>query len=397
MSDSPTSPVDLDADAIVRDARERAGLEDFGDESLFREAMEKLLWALEHEADLNATGRAMMRQRIEDILVNRLRVQDHIKRYPEILEEEIVEPLVIVGLPRTGTTMLHRTIAADPRVFAPLWYEVRNPAPFPGWDYKSKDPRVIEAEQQVQAMLEGSPDLAAIHPMDAEGPDEEIMLLEHSFFSTVPESYANIPSYTRWQEQQDQTCAYEYLKLLLQFLQWQKKRSGQKQGSRWALKAPHHLHFMDLLFKVFPDARVVQTHRDPLQTMPSYASMIHAIWQLGSDNVDPHEAGRQWSRLFANGMHHTIHVREQGWDHRFLDLWFRDTVLQPLKEIEKVYGFIGLDLTPEAKAAMEAWQEHNKRDQRPPHEYTLEEFGYTEEGLKEQFAEYREKYILPRQ
>lgn len=395
MSDAAIPHVDLDAESIVRDAQQHAGLTDFGDTGFFV-AMEKLLWSLEHEANLNAVGRMVQRQRIVDILVNRLRVQDHLKRYPEILDERIVEPLVIVGLPRTGTTMLHRTIAADPRVFAPAWYEVRNPAPFPGWDYVGKDPRITEAEQQVAAMLEGSPELAAIHPMDAEGPDEDIMLLEHSFYSTVPESAANVPSYGRWLEQQDQTCAYEYLKILLQFLQWQKKRAGQ-QGSRWALKAPHHLHFMDLVFKVFPDARVVQTHRDPLQTIPSLASMIHACWVLVADDVDAKEVARQWARLFANGMRHTMRVRERVGEERFLDLWFKDTVSQPLREIEKVYAFIGMELTPEAKAAMEAWQEYNRRDARPSHEYTLEQFGYTEEGLKEQFAEYRQQFIIPRQ
>jgi len=387
--------VDLNAEAILRDARQQAGLENLGDES-FLVPMGKLLWSLEHEARLTPLGRLIQRQRIVDILVNRLRVQDHLERHPEILEERIVEPLFIVGLPRTGTTMLHRTIAADSRMFAPAWYEVRNPAPFPGWDYRSKDPRITEAEEQVAAMLEGSPELAAIHPMDAEGPDEDIMLLEHSFYSTVPESAVNVPSYGRWLEQQDQTAAYEYLKLLLQFLQWQKKRVGQR-GERWVLKAPHHLHFMDLVFKVFPDARVVQTHRDPLQTLPSLASMIHACWVLASDEVDPHEVGRQWARLFANGMSHTMRVREQLGDERFLDLWFEDTVRRPLEEIEKVYAFIGMDLTPEAKTAMERWQEYNRRDARPPHEYTLEQFGYSEEGLCEQFADYRERYILPRQ
>jgi len=387
--------VDLNAEAILRDARQQAGLENLGDES-FLVPMGKLLWSLEHEARLTPLGRLIQRQRIVDILVNRLRVQDHLERHPEILEERIVEPLFIVGLPRTGTTMLHRTIAADSRMFAPAWYEVRNPAPFPGWDYRSKDPRITEAEEQVAAMLEGSPELAAIHPMDAEGPDEDIMLLEHSFYSTVPESAVNVPSYGRWLEQQDQTAAYEYLKLLLQFLQWQKKRVGQR-GERWVLKAPHHLHFMDLVFKVFPDARVVQTHRDPLQTLPSLASMMHACWVLASDEVDPHEVGRQWARLFANGMSHTMRVREQLGDERFLDLWFEDTVRRPLEEIEKVYAFIGMDLTPEAKTAMERWQEYNRRDARPPHEYTLEQFGYSEEGLCEQFADYRERYILPRQ
>jgi len=153
--------VNLDADDIVADAIAAAKLDDFGPYG-FRLAMEKLLWSLQHEARLTPLGRFIQRQRID-------------------------EPLLVVGLPRTGTTMLYRTIAADEQMFTPLWYEVRNPSPWPQWDYRSKDPRITEAEVQVQAMLECPLELAAIHPMDALGPDGEIMLLEHSFHSTVPE------------------------------------------------------------------------------------------------------------------------------------------------------------------------------------------------------------------
>lgn len=387
-----TEQASLDPDSVVAEAVQSTGLDDFGDLP-FREPMERLLWSLEHEADLNAVGRLLMRQRIVNILANNLRMQYFLSKYPEIRDEQIVEPVAIVGLPRTGTTMLHRTIAADDRMFAALWYEVRNPAPYLDWDFtRDGDRRVSEAKAEVDAMLEASPDLASIHPMDALGPDEDIMLLEQSFYSTVPESFANVPTFGRWLEQQDQTVAYEYLKLQLQFLQWQKKKAGQR-GQRWVLKAPHHLHFMDLLFKVFPDVRVVQTHRDSVQTIPSISSLIYATWIIYSDSADPKEVGRQWARIFARGMKHTMRVRGQLPADRFLDLWFRDTVSQPLKEIEKVYRFIGMDLTDEAKAAMEAWQEHNRRELRPPHEYSLADFGFTEEGIGEQFAEYREKFI----
>ena len=268
------SVVSLDEHAVIDDARRKAGLGDFGDES-FRVPMRVLLASLEKEAALTPIGRFVQRQRIVDILVNRLRAEDHFKRYPEILEEKIAPPLVIVGLPRTGTTMLHRTLAADPRWYSVLWYECRNPSPFPGTGSGSRDPRIADAEAQVHAMIEGSPELAAIHPLDALAPDEEILLLEHSFSSTTPEAAANVPSYGRWLNEQDQTAAYVYLKKLLQFLQWQKNKAG-SEAERWVLKTPHHLGFMDVLFAVFPDAHVVQTHRDPLETIHSLASMINA-------------------------------------------------------------------------------------------------------------------------
>lgn len=382
-----------DADALIGAARAVDGLKDFGDEN-HREPLERLIWSLEHEAQLNDVGRAVALQRIVDILATRLRVQEYLRRYPEILDEDIMAPLVIVGLPRTGTTMLHRTIAADHRMYAPLWYEVRFPCPTLDWDFtREGDQRIVDAKAEMQAMVDGNPGLLAIHPMDAMGPDEDIMLLEQSFYSFMPQSSANLPSFDSWLLKQDHTPGYEYLKLLLQFLQWQKKRSGQS-AERWTLKAPHHLHYMDVVFKVFPDASVVQSHRDPVETIPSLASLISGVWIIYSDSADLKEAGRQWALKFANGMKHTMAVRERVGSKRFLDLWFSDTVSQPLVEIRKIYKFLGMDLTEGAQAEMEQWQDFNQREMRPPHQYTLEQFGLSRAGLEMQFKEYRHKYIL---
>jgi hypothetical protein len=379
-------------DSLEAEARAADGLADFGDDS-HRRPLEKLLHSLEHEADLNDTGCAVLRQRLVDILATRLRVREWLRRHPEILDEEIREPLVIVGLPRTGTTMLHRTIAADPRMFAPLWYETRFPCPALDWNPRAVDQRILDGKAEVAAMLEANPDLMSVHPMDAMGPDEDIMLLEQSFYSFTIQSFAWVPGVDEWLENQDHTVGYEYLKLLLQFLQWQKKQTGQR-AERWTIKAPHHLHYMDLVFRVFPDARVVQTHRDPLETIPSLASMIFEIWRIYSDSADPVRVGEQWARKFARGMSHTMAVREQLGEERFLDLWFRDTVSNPLGEIRKVYDFINMDLTPAAEAEMRAWQDFNRRELRPVHEYSLEQFGFTEEGLRAQFKAYRDRFCV---
>ena len=387
------SNMEFSADAITAAATAIDGLDDFGDGS-YREPFEKLLWSLEHEAELNAIGRAVQYQRMVDILATRARVQDYLKRYPEIRDEVINEPLVIVGLPRTGTTMLHRTIAADNRMYAPLWCEVRFPCPALDWDGSSAgDARIPAAQAEMQAMVDANPELLAIHPMDALGPDEDIMLLEQSFYSFMPQSAVHVPTYDAWLEAQDHTPGYEYLKLLLQFLQWQKKRTGQ-QAERWTLKAPHHLHYMDLVFKVFPDAKVVQSHRDPVDTIPSLTSLIFGVWMIYSDKADPRVAGEVWARKFARGMAKTMAVREQMGEGRFLDLWFKDTVSQPLEEIRKIYDFLGMALTPEAEAEMARWQDFNRRELRPPHEYTLEQYGLSEEGLQQQFADYRRQFIL---
>ena len=383
---------DFDPDAVVAAARAVDGLRDFGDDS-YRQPLEILLWSLEHEAQLNPLGRQVLRRRMVDILATRLRVADYLRRFPEIRDEEITAPLFIVGLPRTGTTMLHRTIAADHRMFAPLWYEVRYPSPAPDWNFTAAgDARIAAAKAEMAAMLAANPELLAIHPMDAMGPDEDIMLLEQSFYSFNTQAFANIPSFDAWIESRDHTPGYEYFRLLLQFLQWQKKRSGQ-QGERWTLKAPHHLHYMDLVFKVFPDAKVVQSHRDPVETLPSLTSLIAGVWVIYSDSADPMEVGRQWSRKFARGMQHTMAVREAMGEGRFLDLWFEDTVSQPLAEIQKVYDFLGMELTPEARTEMARWQEFNRRELRPTHDYSLAQYGFTEAGLEQQFRAYRERFM----
>lgn len=385
--------VSLDQESLIAEAREKAGLVDFGDES-FREPMAVMLKSMEEEADLNATGRFVQRARIVGLLVNRLRTEDHLRRFPEILEEEVRDPLVIVGMARTGTTRLHRLIACDPAILSLAWWESRNPAPFPDSGGAQRDPRIVEAEAEVQAMVEGAPDLAAMHPMEAEAPDEEIMLLEHSFFSTNPEAFLHVPSYSAWLEQQDQTAGYEYLKRLLQFLQWQKKRAGAT-GRRWVLKTPHHLGFMDLLFEVFPGARVIQTHRDPLETIPSLASLIHEIRKIATDRPDPVEAGRHWGAKMSEVLRRCMEIRATRED-RFIDVWYQDVNRDAMAAIRRIYEFAGMELGAEAERRMRRWSVDHSRDKRPAHHYTLEQFGFTEEGIRRDFAGYRERFILPR-
>jgi len=390
----PFDPLGLDAEAILEEARTIAGSDDFGDEA-FREPFERLVEALASEAELNDVGRGMQHARIVGLLVNRLRTEAYIARYPEILEERIVEPIVIVGLPRTGTTMLQRMIASDPDNYCLYWWESRLPAPLAPPEQapepELRDPRIADAEAEVAMMLESAPDLMAMHPLEAEGPDEEIMLLEHSFFSTYPEAFVNVPSFGAWADQQDQRSGYLYLERILKFLQWQKKQRGEH-ATRWVLKAPHHLGYMDLLFSVFPDARVVQTHRDPIQTIPSLASLIQAIRGMGSDAADPHVTGRQWSDRMSRAMKRCMEVRKEH-EERFLDVFFVDVLDDPIEVIRRIYRFAGWSLGDGAIEGMKRWALDNARDKREAHSYTLEEFGLDAAGIRRDFAEYRDQFV----
>jgi hypothetical protein len=384
-------PTSFELASILDRARASCGLDDFGPDE-FLEPLRHLLEAWASEAGLHEIGRMTQRARIVDSLVTRLSAQDHFARHPEILEEEIVAPYVVVGLARTGTTMLHRLLAADPGVNAVLWWECRNPAPFPGSDWRREDPRIAQARAEVEMILETQPVLASIHPWDAEGPDEEIMLLEHAFVSHVPESSANVPSYRAWVDTQDWQPAYDWMKKLLQFLQWQKKESG-RAGERWVLKAPVHLGYMDALFATFPDARVIQTHRDPVETIPSVASMYHALWGLATDASDPQVVGAQVCERWAWALRRCLASRARIGEERFLDVWYRDVVDDPMAQVRRIYDFVERELTPEVEEAMARWRGEHSRGGRPAHEYAMERFGLTEHGICEAFAAYRERFI----
>jgi hypothetical protein len=388
----------LELESVLAEAQRRTGLDDFGDPA-FLGPLECLLRSLRDEAELNAVGRGMQFERNVGLLVNRLRTEDAYRRHPEIAEEALERPLVIVGLARTGTTMLHRMLASDDRWLALLWYESRNPAPFPpadgaDLDGSDPDPRITDAEAEVAAMLEGSPDLIAAHPMDAHAPDEEIMLVEHAFTSWNPEAFCRVPSYAAHLETIDLLPGYRYMVRLLRFLQWQKRKRGER-ATRWVLKAPYHLASLDVLFEVLPDARVVMTHRDPVDTVPSLASLVRTLRVLGSDAVDPLEIGAHWSGKWSRALQRAIEARARR-EERFLDVFYEELVADPMAQVRRIYTHAELPFTPDAEEGMRQWAVENERDRRPLHGYTLEEFGYTREGLRREFAAYWERFLAGR-
>lgn len=383
---------DFALDALLAEARARSGgLDDFGPGD-FRQGLRVLADALNNEACLSPAGRGLLREKLLGQLVNRLVMEDHLRRHPEILEQAIDDPLVIVGLPRTGTTLLQRTLAVDPQFSKAQWWETRYPAPLPGETLEQPLKRIARAREEVAGMIEFLPQLLAIHPLDAEQPDEEFMLMEHSFLCAM-DSYVNVPSYTAWLDGQDQTQVYRYLKRTLQFLQWQQARRGIEPGRRWLLKSPQHLHTLELLFEVFPKAQVVLTHREPARTIPSLASFIHTLWLLYSDKADAEAVGEQWNRRMARALRHAMAVRERMPPERFLDVHFEDTVAEPQAVVERIYQFAGLQLTPQTRSAMAQWLQANGREKRAVHHYSPGQFGLSEEILQRDYAEYRTRHI----
>jgi hypothetical protein len=381
--------IPLDPEQLIAAARNATGLHDF-DELALDEPLARLTTALNAEAGLNAAGRRTWHDRLLNILMTRLRAQDWFRRHPEILQERLAPAIVILGLPRTGTTLLKRGIASVARIQSVAWWENRFPVPLP------EDPgdrrRRAAGVAEVKGILEAMPLLASIHPWDALAADEDILLLDQTLFSTTSETMAHLPSYHRWLKQQDLRPAYRYWKKLLQFLQWQQRRRGHH-GERWVLKTPMHLGYVEVIDELLPEALFVQTHRDPLVTIPSYASMIHFQGLLGSDHSDPLAAGKLAADTLSAHLGRCMLVRDTLPAEKFIDVDFREITLDPIALIERIYEHIGLPMTSVARRTIEAYRDTNPREGRPPHAYTLEQFGFSEQGLQSLFLDYRQRYL----
>jgi hypothetical protein len=381
----------LDESSILAEAQQVTGLSDFGD-PVFREPLRRLLHSLATEAQLSATAAQGQRQRIVGLLVSRLRTEDYYTRYPEIEKEEIESPVVIVGMGRTGTTMLHRALTSDQRLYAVYWWECRYPAPFPETRFGEFEPRIEAAVEEIKTILKHAPKLATIHPWNATGADEELILMEPSFMTTMSEAALHVPSYRIWLEQQDQTPAYQYLKRLLKFLQWQKKRAGQKR-ERWVLKTPHHLHHISYVYQTFPDASVISTHRDPIHTIPSFISFYATLYELNESYLDKKDLGAWASKKWADSMTRSMDYYDSHPEHAVLNVQYSDTVKDPVGTVERVYQWLGMPLTEEVRQGLQKHLAENTREKREKHVYSAEEYGLTEEGLKQATARYRARFV----
>ena len=377
----------INANEIIDQAKSETGLSDLG-EPLFSEGLNRLIDSINNEANLNEIGIQAQPIRIQGLLSNRLRFEEDLKKFPEILDQQIIAPIVIVGLPRTGSTMTHRLLASDPNHTAMLWWEGRYPALLPDEKRGDIEARMELGKAEVDAVVAASPEALDIHPWDYKGADEEILLLEHNFLSTVPESFMALPSYSKWIEEQDHTLAYEDLKKFIQYLQWQNPGREKK---RWVLKSPHHLGFIDKMISVFPDAKIIQTHRDPIKTVPSFCSMCANLFEPLTTNFDKVFIGKHWSNKLTRALNHCMNISEQHPDN-FLDLEFLNMIKDPIDEMKKIYEFIGEPFGEKTEVAMEAWREENKHEM-GAHKYSLEEYDLTESQINDNFAKYQQKYI----
>ena len=377
--------VKLEENSLIKTARKQTGLEDFG-EGDFITPLNKLLQSIREEAKLHAFGEYITKVRLLGILHNRLRANYYFKKHPEILEQEIDPLLVITGLQRTGTTKLHRLLASDSNTRALLSWEALNPAPIIGKESKDLDSRIAQAKTSERGLRYISRDFFAIHPVEYNAPEEEILLLDNSFISTVPEATMHVPSFAAWVEQEDQTPAYEMMKKMLKLLQWQNRKK------RWILKTPHHLEFLDTLCKVFPGTKIIQTHRNPVVTLASFCSMVYHGSRIFSDQVSPEVLGEHWHRKIKRMLQKAMDFRLAHPEVAVMDIYYKDLIANALQEVQKIYDFAGIEFTDEVAQQMQQTINQNPPNKYGVHKYQLNDFGLNESLVKEGFVEYFQKF-----
>lgn len=378
----------LDEAGLIQAAVKQTGLHDFGDES-WRPALRRLLVALEEEARLHRFGRFIVKQRLCGLLKNRLRAEALFRRHPEILDQELRPLLVITGLQRTGTTLLQRLLAADPAAYSVRSWEALNPAPWPRKYERARRIAVARRSERVLRYL--APELFAIHPVAHQEPEEEVLLLDVSFLSTVPEATLLVPEYSAWLARQDHAPAYRYLRKLLLLLQWQKGR-GQ---SHWVLKTPHHMEHLDLLARLHPRTRIVQTHRDPLRNLASFLSMAYHAMRIFSAEVRPQEVGAFWTQKITRMVECAMAFRAADGAVPITDVLYYDLVRDPLAEVERIYRDASLPLGEETRQHFQAQHAGDGRHRTSVHRYCLEDFGVDRAKADAGFAAYRAHFRLP--
>lgn len=383
-------PVSLGERDLLAAARQATGLEDFG-EGDFREPLRRLLQALESEAELTLLGRVVARRDLGSLLANRLRLEADRTRFPEIGAEGVAAPIFITGLPRTGSTLLHHLLGQDPQTRVPQAWEVMYPSPPPVRETYGTDPRIDQARRQLRWIDWLAPDFKSIHAVGAQLPLECIAVMSASFRSTRFYTTYNVPSYEAWLDRQDMRSAYAFHKRVLQQLQWQAP------GERWVLKAPAHLFAFDALLATYPDARIVQTHRDPVTVVASLASLSAALQGAFTDRVEPRDIGREVTHRWTHGLERSVELRRSGQlaGERSVDVHYLELTVDPMAVVRRIYAQFDMQLSAVAEARMRRFLAENPKAKHGPHRYALERYGLDAEDLARRCQGYCEYFRVP--
>lgn len=376
------SPVDLSASAVFEDAVRRTGLANWGDQN-FLSDYEALISAFEHHLNLSLLGILGTQRDFRRMLTNRLYVQEALKRNPEILDIPVTRPLFILGLPRTGTTLLHKLLAQDHRFrVPPLWQLM---APLPLSDQPPQKQRIKEAEQYINLANYTAPLMRAMHEISAHEPEECIFLLPHHLSYHLR---AQLPGYRDWQLSRDTTPEYRYYKQQLQCLAYQKP------DARYAMKSPFHLFSLKALLSVFPDACIIQTHRDLKRVIPSWCSLGAGLQTLHLKQVDRYAIGSDWLRLWKTALERSLAARQSIPAGQFFDLHYTDLFADPIAAVQRIYQHFDYTWDADVEARMRAWLAATPQDKHGAHRYSAAQFGLTETGIRQTFKTYTDQFNI---
>jgi len=368
-------------------AVEETGLGDFGPGD-FVERLEVLCRALRDEANLNNAGLLAQSLLLTGLLRNRLLLEDLVARHPEILAETIASPIVICGLPRTGSTHLHNVMSSDPGLrslpywesLEPVLAEAERPA-----DGRA-DPRIEQCELALSFVNTALPELKRMHEMTVDHVHEEIQLLAMDISSMLFETIAPMPTWRDHYLGRDQRPSYAYLKKVLQALQWLRG------GSRWVLKSPQHLEQFPALLDTFPDAIFVVTHRDPVSVTASMVTMLGYSARLGQDRVDLPRIGAFWADRLERMLRACVRDRDLLPGDRTIDVRFDQFMADDLGMVHRIYELAGLPVTDRSEAAMQAYMTGHPRGRHGAVLYDPAEFGIDRHELRSSMAFYVDRF-----
>ena len=379
---------DLSAQVMVDAACTEIGLTNFGLPA-FIEAFEVHVECAAKEVHFHPMGLAGFKADMHRLLVNRLRFEEDMRLHPEILDEDISDPIIILGLVRTGTSKLQRMMSSDPHVQKLYFWRLLNPAPFPG-NTPGEDPRIEVARQTSGMLAKLAPDFMTAHPTLAEDVDEELLLLEFSFKTIVHYLLTPAPGYYAWLMRQSLRDAYQDLGRLIKYLQWQ---DGGKRNRPWIMKSPLHLGNLDALLEVFPKATLVHCHRDVSEVIASYSRLNEVTWQMKTVQYTSQEVGQAMLKVWSTEMRKYLQLRKKLSPKRdIFDVRYDEINRDPMPVIREIYRRAGRPLGEESVNAMLKWSHENPKDRFGKNIYTLEQFGLTRKIVEEAFRDYIEQF-----
>ncbi|MDG4664944.1 sulfotransferase [Mycobacterium sp. 236(2023)] len=378
-------------DVLVEQACEAVGLDDFGDTDTWRDGLQRVCDGLASpQARLNAIGVEIAVMDLHRALTSRLQIVDWGRSHPEIGKAPVERPIFIVGQPRTGTTILFDLLAQDPELRPPLTWEVDNPFPVPAPETYDTDPRIAQTQAALEMSEQIVPGLLTHHPMGALVGQECVRMFSGEFCSMIFPTQYRLPDYYRWLlYDADHGPAYRYHRMFLQHLQ-----SGV--GGQWLLKSPAHLWQLDALLAEYPDALIVQTHRDPLNVISSISALIHHLRRMASDESSIPDCAAQSREQIVVGLEYGMKLRDSGVlaEDQVVDVHFGDFMRDPFETIRTLYARLGRELSPVAEQRM--------RDHLAAHpgdhggsRYQWADTGLDAGEVREQVRAYQQRYDVP--